>query len=363
MLNLLKEEIRKMGVSSYAYVYARVRARMSDILDERKIKAVLDAKNKEDFLSSLMDTAYRDRLTKVPSKEIRDMEKALKEELIDQYLMVIKSTKHEIREMFIEILRRLEVENIKSVIRSKVMAFPSGVSEREEPLFFPVVSFFRRKMDKLSEAENLEEMIKQLEEPYRSVLEEVLPEYEKSKRILVLENALDKEIFDALWNRIEKLKGEDKEIVRRIIGSEFDIANIMTLLRCKAEGVEEKEIQKYFLPYVYAFNFNATDIKASISAEDVVSAIRLLPPSDYKEALTQSIPVYEEEKSPIPFENSLRKQFSRIIKNALKGYPLNIGTVIGYLYFKEEEIKNLCAISVCKENNIPAEEIMKFIMI
>jgi vacuolar-type H+-ATPase subunit C/Vma6 len=49
------------------------------------------------------------------------------------------------------------------------------------------------------------------------------------------------------------------------------------------------------------------------------------------------------------------------IKDILRGYPINIGTTIGFLYLKEIEISNLCTIAVCTENEIPAEETMKLL--
>ena len=44
------------------------------------------------------------------------------------------------------------------------------------------------------------------------------------------------------------------------------------------------------------------------------------------------------------------------------GYPIDIGTVLGYLYLKELEIRNICTIAVCKENELPAEETLKLII-
>ena len=105
-----------MSVSKYAYAYARIRARMSDILSEGRLREFIDAKNKDDFLSSLTDTLYGERIAKAASTDIRSIEGALKEEIIEQYLMVIRSTKGKIRDVFEEFFRRLEVENLKSVI-------------------------------------------------------------------------------------------------------------------------------------------------------------------------------------------------------------------------------------------------------
>lgn len=334
---------------------------MGDILDGRRLRELVDAR-REDFLSLLMDTTYKEKLTKAGLVEVdaRSIERALKEELIDLYLMVIKSTEGVARAVFEEIHRRLEVKNLKAVIRAKAT---NGTRTRttESALLFPVEDFFKRRISRLMEADSLEGVINQLENPYRKVLEVALPEYKKSKRILVLENALDEEISGAVWSRIERLRGEDKETVRKIVGTEFDLVNLMTLLRCKAEGIAEGEMRKYFLPYVYAFDFDAEAVKDSMSAENVSTAIQLMPASAYKELLTDALSSYEAEGSLIPFEDVLWRYFFMTVKKILRGYPINISTLIGFLYLKEIEVRNLCTIAVCKENEIPAEEILKLI--
>nr|QNO53358.1 V-type ATP synthase subunit C [Methanosarcinales archaeon ANME-1 ERB6] len=362
-------EIEAMTVSKYAYVYARIRARMCELMDERRLRELVDTRS-EDFLSSLMDTtaAYKDKLTKAAlvGVEAREIEITLKEDLIDQYLMVIKSTEGAIRDVFVEFLRRLEVKNLKAVIRAKAAeVHGTGTSTAEAPMFFPVEDFFKRRISRLTEADSIENVIKQSESPYKRVLEDALPEYEKSKRVLVLENVLDEEISGAIREKVERLSGADKEIARKIVGTEFDLMNLMILLRCKSEGIAEAEIRKYLLPDGFSFDFNL-DVGAmndSISAENVSSAVQLMPASAYKEVLTGALSSYEAEKSLAPLENALSQYFFVTVKSILRGYPLNIGTIIGFLYLKEIEIRNLCTIAVCKENEIPVEETMKMVML
>ena len=366
---MLRGEIEAMAVSKYAYVYARIRARMSELMDERRLRELVDTRS-DDFLSSLMDTtaAYKDKLTKAAlvGVEAREIEITLKEDLIDQYLMVIKSTEGAIQDVFVEFLRRLEVKNLKAVIRAKAAeVHGTGTITAEAPMFFPVEDFFKRRISRLTEADSIENVIKQSEDPYKRVLEDALPEYEKSKRVLVLENVLDEEISGAIREKVERLSGADKEIARKIVGTEFDLTNLMILLRCKSEGIAEAEIRKYLLPDGFSFDFNL-DVGAmndSISAENVSSAVQLMPASAYKEVLTGALSSYEAEKSLVPLENALSQYFFVTIKSTLRGYPINIGTIIGFLYLKEIEIKNLCTIAVCKENEIPAEETMKMVML
>jgi len=348
----------RMSVSGYAYSYARVMSRMSDILSEGRLKDLMAVGTKDDFLSSLIETAYKEKLTKASSTDMRNIELALKEELIDQYLMVLRSTRGKVRAFFEELFRRFEVENLKAVIIAKA----TGVLT-EKPLFFPVEDFFGRKMSGLMDAESVKNVIMRSEDPYKRVLEDVLPEYEESEKVLILENTLYQELYGAIWARMTRLGTEDREIVRKIVGTELDIINITTLLRCRAAGIKESELMEYFLPYTYSFDFNAANAKASMSAEDASTVVQLLPPSAYKEVLIDAIPEYEEEKSLIPFEQALRKLFFYTIKNTLRGTPINIGTIIGFLYLKELEINNLCTISVCKENDLSAEETMGIVML
>jgi len=348
-----------MSVSKYAYVYARIRARMGDMLDERKLRTLVDARNKDDFLSSLMDSPYKDKLTKATSDDLRDTERALKEELIDQYLMVLLSTGGEVRALLEELFRRFEVANLKTVVAARA----TGVVTTEELPFPSVDDFFGRRIRGLMEEDSVESVMKQLKDPYRSILEEVFPEYKKSNRILILESALDDELYGAIWNRMKRLAEEDKKIVRRIVGTEVDIANLMTLLRCKLDGIEEKELRSFFFPYNSSLDLAAPSAKAAVSANDVRSAIQMLPPSVYKDALTDALPEYEEENSLIPFEKSLKKLFLSTIKHTLRGYPFNIGAIMSFLYLEEIEIRNLCAIAVSKENEIPPEEITRSIIV
>ncbi len=347
-----------MSVSGYAYSYARVMSRMSDILSEGQLKDLMAVGTKDDFISSLMDTTYKENLTKASSTDLRNIELALKCELIDQYLMVLRSTRGKVNAFFEELFRRFEVKNLKAVIIAKA----TGVLT-EKPLFFPVEDFFGRTMSGLMDADSMKNLIMRLEDPYKRVLDDVLPEYEASKKPLILESALYQELCGAIWARMTGLGAKDRAIVRKLIGTEFDIMNITTLLRCKAAGIKEAEMTKYLLPYTYSFDSNADNVKASMSAEDASTVVQLLPPSAYKEVLMGAILEYEEEKSLIPFERALMNLFSGTIKNTLRGAPINIGAIIGFLYLKELEIKNLCTISVCKENDLSAEETMGIVML
>ncbi len=364
-----------MSVSRYAYVYARVRARMGDLLSDKDWRALVDAR-KDDFITLLMESPYKACITKLNMTEVNAqmIEGALKQELMDQYLMVIRSTEGSLRDFIIEVFRRFEEMNVKAVIRAKAagISFTTTAGTGATTLF-PVDSFFKRhesirmspKM--LDEADSLDTLIKRLEEPYRSVLENAMQEYRSSGRLWVLENALDKELFASIWSKREHLRKRDRETVSKVIGTELDIVNLMTMLRCKDEGITVEEMERYFIPYpcYYAFNPDDDAVRNALMADTLTSTIQLLPESPYKAVLSDVIPEYEEQKhkSLIPFELALMRYFTRWVKKVLSGYPVDMGTVLGYLYVKELEIKALCTIAVCKENELPSEETEKLVVV
>ncbi len=350
-----------MGVSNYANVYARIRARVGNIIAEAEIRELIEARP-NDFLPLLMDTAYKEQLTRagVTTLDARRIEQALKAELVSQYEMVLRSTKGSIQNVFSEILRRLEVKNLKALLRTKATAArtPTG----GETLMFPVENVFKRRMSKLKEVDTLADLVTRVESPYREVLANAHPEYETTGQLIVLERALDEEISGAIWERTEKLGGLDREIVRKIVGTELDMTNIMTLLRCKAEEIPPGKLRSYLLPYTYLVDFGAEALNETIMAENVGAAIRAMPTSPYEDVLNRALPDYDAEKTLIPFEDALWRQFATVVRKTLKGYPINIGTIIGFLYLKELEIQNLCTIAVGKENTLPAEEIAKLVL-
>ena len=329
------------------------------MLTGRDLRALVDAR-KEDFIAALMDTPYKASLTKENLTEIdaHTIEKAMKQELIHQYLMVIRSTEAALRDFMIELFRRFEVMNMKAIIRAKAEA--AGTTE--SVLLFPVEPLFKDYRSILATG-SLEEAIKHFEEPYRVALEASMPEYKRSNRLLDLENALDRVLFGAICSTKERLRRADRETVEKLMGTELDIANIMTLLRCKEEGIAVADMERYFIPYSYAFDLDIDAVRDAFAADSISSAIQLLPDCPYKPVLSDAIPHYEEQKSLLPFELALQRYFVKWIRKAMFDYPIDIGTVLGYLYLKELEIRNICTIAVCKENELPAEETLKLVMV
>ena len=337
------------GVARYGYVYARVRARFADVLDAGDIRALIEAEGWDEFISTLMNTPYGKVAT--GAGDARELERALKQELTAQYMMIMRSvTEKRLRNFFHHFFRRLEVENLKAIIRLKARRHAG------EPLMYPVDDYFKRGITMLAREDiTIDALFDRLKEPYKSVLSAHMAHMRKNGDTLPLERALDKEIFTAIFESARRLHGDDRRIVREIVGLEVDIANVIAFLRCKQEDTTAD-----LLPFAFSLPFEK--LRDAAFAEDIPSSIRSLPDGIIRRSLERAIPDYESEHSLLPFEKELRKMFYERVKSIIRGYPINIGTIIGFLYVKEIEIQNICAIAIGKEHEMPADNLMKLVL-
>lgn len=339
-----------MSTSEYAYVNARVRARKKDLLGEGELKTLTEATDLKEVISVLLNTPYESEMTKLPEEPtVGEVESALSNHLLNNYLFIINSVKGDIRTLLIEILRKFEVDNLKAILRSKYAGTPSS-----KFAYFPVEKIFKRMTSKLLEASSVDELIDLLDSPYKEVLEDKFSEYKKMRNLLPFENALNKYMFDRIWFRMNRLAPSDRSSAQRLIGLFHDSINIMTILRCKVEGINPEEIENYLLPYGFRK-------KEFVMADDVKSAV-LAAGETYKGVLSGALDEFEKEKTLLPFELALRKHLLEESRNLLTVNPFQIGTLIGFLNLKENEVRNLRVIASSIEKLNP-DSIRKLIVL
>ena len=260
-----------MSVSEYAYINAKVHVKKGDLIDLKKMRSLMEASTTREMITHLMDTTYREELSNLPpDATILDVERAILDNMVKTFVSVTKSVGTEGGRMLcMELLRRFEVANLKSVLRAQ----HTGMSG-EELVFIPVEDLFKRRFSRLIDLANIEEMIPLLEGTvYKEVLELSLPAFRETQKLFVLESALDTELFHSIWTRAQKLGVNDSHVAMKILGAKFDLINIMTILRGKADRIDLSQLRGYVLPYG---RMNPDLTKDAIMADDVKSILQVL---------------------------------------------------------------------------------------
>mgnify|MGYP003303240035 CR=1 FL=1 len=162
-----------LDVYPYLHPNARVRARKGRLFDDKQISELVEANNVEEITNYLRGSPdyaeYLDNYT---------LEKALDIQLGETYDLVSRMAPKEIQSSFKVMAKKSDIANIKSLLTAK----EAGLSqEATEELLVPTGSLYED-LQRLSDVDTVTDVVAGLDgTEYAPILEEVLPEYEKTE--------------------------------------------------------------------------------------------------------------------------------------------------------------------------------------
>jgi V/A-type H+-transporting ATPase subunit C len=174
--------------------------------------------------------------------------------------------------------------------------------------------------------------------------------YGEDTTLFELEQQLDLLYFRHIWSEKDKLDRDNREIMRRILGMEIDMRNILWVYRLKKHydvptGVIVASLNEtsYQLP--------ADSLSKMKDAEDIEGMLEIVAKSPYKDVFVNF--------------NNPRRDFTRAMNMAYRQEarlrPFSIASAAGYLFDKAEEINRVTTVLEGVRYSLPAAEIMKFI--
>jgi len=342
-----------LDIYPYLHPNARVRARKGRLFDEKQISELVEANNIEEITNYLRGSPeYAEHLDNYT------LEKALDIQLGETYDLVSRMAPKDVQSSFKVLAKKSDIANIKSLLTAK----EAGLSKEEtENLLIPAGSLYED-IERLSDTDSVTDVVAGLDgTEYAPVLEEVLPEYEKSNMVLPLESALDKYYLEKLLASSETPADENKQILYSYVGNQVDVANIKLILRAKVDGLSYDAISPYMISSGY--QLREWKLKDLMEAEDVTGVVSSLEGTKYAEVLSDVLPQYNETGSAALFEKALDKFLVESAKSASMKKPIGIGPIIGYLSQKEVEIRNLKVIARAKrEADFPISKIREMLV-
>ena len=150
----------------------------------------------------------------------------------------------------------------------------------------------------------------------------------------------------ALWQRLGLLDKSSREAMRRVLGTEIDMRNILWIYRLKRyHKIEGTAVISFLVPVCH----------------------RLSPDDTNYLAATKNLTEFLEAAEHGPYGKIFRNAETfhlgeRTLSHALCGYFKrerdNLTNLCAYLYERHLEIKNIYAITAAKTHGIPPEEIL-----
>jgi len=142
--------------------------------------------------------------------------------------------------------------------------------------------------------------------------------------------------------------------IRRIFKKEVDVRNVAILWRLKARGVDKSKMRDYL---IRGGSLPETTISAIIDAKDIQAIVPILRPK---------LPAFElssEDPTLVELEIALEKAIAAEKVRMFHRSILSIGTLLGFVLLKEEELNNLRKISKGKEFGIPESELKAMLVV
>ncbi|MEM4261761.1 MAG: V-type ATPase subunit, partial [Candidatus Diapherotrites archaeon] len=225
---------------AFGYSNARVKAMKQSLFTEKDFKAMIALKSVEDVYSYLEKTEYRNDLVAVGSLSGRSVADLIEFALTRNFSRVLsKVTKVSpsfVRNRVSSFFERYDVNNVKVILLGKHLGY-SVDKIRQLIIEGGVIS--KGVIEKALVAKTLRDAVLEFAgTPYGSAVAKGFVEYEKTKKIISLTEAIDYAYYSNVLG-FSKKASFNSRLLLRVLKSQIDFKNVSNVLRAKQESLSE----------------------------------------------------------------------------------------------------------------------------
>jgi len=346
------------GASGYAAISAKVRAMYSDLLTPQDIARLSESPDLPALVSILKSTPYGKYLSNLRENELtpRRVILQIRNRLADSYSSVVQQAPEQTRPLVRQLFRYFEVGNLKAVLRSiqTVSSWGSDIVvwDRVREVLFPFGSFSTIPAQAMVESGSVAAAVELLRgSAYESTMSFAMRRYSAEQNLFPLEVALDLDYWRRLWGEVKNLKGKDREMGGKLIGSLLDLNNLMWAIRYRIyHNLSEEELINYTLPFGY--RVRDEDVRAIAAGADIASVVSRIYPN-----IPDVNALLEHPQAGLPkLEYLLKQQVMNQCVSAFIGDPFHIGIPLSYLLLSDFELQDLVVLIEAKSSKLSNEE-------
>ncbi|MFP4384148.1 MAG: V-type ATPase subunit [Spirochaetia bacterium] len=337
-------------VGRYAFIHAKLRARLSKMLSSEKEKALSEAASLNEGLHLLKGTEYEEIARIYESTgDLKMCELELRKKEITTLQEIRKNLKEELADFIDALLLYYETDKVKNLfrlwfdrkVRGRDIRFYTGYLIHDRILYsIPA--------DGIINADSPAETVSLLEgTPFREPGEQKLSTSVRGGSLFLFETELDRIYYRELFTAIDRLPKKDRGIALKLYSAEVDLENINRIIRfSNFYGYTYQETRPYLLPYgegtVYrnsAAGSGETDSREK--EQELYSSVL----EDYGIALDSADNAAWSRDNRLELLNGMMEQvLDREVQKILYGYPFTIGIILAYIIRKKKEINRVMGI-------------------
>ena len=337
----------KIRLGMYPYTYVRVAVMRTLLIKKEEYPRLIKMKLDE-IARFLEETNYKAEIDELAAKYsgAELLEHALNKNLVNTFIKLRRISPENLNLLINAYLKRNDILNIKTILRGKYI----GAAEQEiEPLLLPIGTLSYDYLISLMKQATAEDVLKNLKIIFFDELEEAFEIYKKEGMLTAIEAALDRIYYSGLLQFTKRLPGQEN-LFREFLKSEIEMLNILTLLRLKMENMGSKEIIRYL--FFSGRHEEDERLMKLLDAKELDEISKLVEKRAYGSIIKEGLKVLKERGTLTDLEIGFYKFLLRKSILLQHQHPLSIDVILGYMFAKEIEVRNLKTIIKGKQLNM-----------
>jgi ATP synthase A1 C subunit len=322
-------------IASFAYPVARVRAMGNPFVREEELATLAESHTLHELMEKIQDHGFDLKLEE--TAPLRDLDQVLDRYYLQEVSLFLDSVPDSIRPFFTAFHSLSESEQLKTAIRSRHAGLnPEIIHSR----MIPVGIVTPELIDGCAHSEKVDDIVSLLQETvYGRALAESLPHYHDQGSTLPLERALDLTALREINHSKSRIDNLLAGPVGEFCGIYTDITNILTVLRARTEGLDPAEAS---LSIVSGGAFYEDwRMRQLLETPTIPEILHQLSGTEYFDAISAAIPLFEETASVHPLEHELERYLLRKVAILASTYHLTGGPLIRFIVARFIEIRNI----------------------
>ncbi len=342
--------MKQNPTSLYGFINAKLRAKIGLMRESHIIEDLLKAKGVVEAVAVLRDSEHASVATAYDrTGDIQQMELALLYNEVEMYQEVAKYLEGKPAEFVLNLLGKIEVDNLKNTIRLWY-----GSIIRRRPMRYRSEYLFKEKLlndidwTALVNATAWEGVCKALANtPYSELVTSFTEQQLDDEGLFVLENMLDKQWYEHMMASTERLSKQDKSVAQSVFMVDIDLKNLLIMVRYGwYHKMDSTKLESLFLPWgrVYKHKSVLEFVRSTAQGRDPFAVIEQLYPG-----LNQEIQQISEEKrgsvhadelmalQNLRIEAYLHERRKSVYRKMLASDPFTIGVCLAYFFLYKEE--------------------------
>jgi len=330
------KEPEKIKLGFYSYTYVRVVV-MRTLLFKRDDYQKMLKMSFSEIAKFLQDSNYRKEINELAAQYSGAdlIELALNRNLAESFRKLLRISSPEIGMLVGEYLKRKDIEDIKTILRGK---FTNTDEKTVAASIMGAGTFDRGFLLSLLKKESAEDVLKAMKINNLPEFKIALKDFKEKNNLAGIENALDKYYYINIIKFSRRLPKQG-DLFRQFLRKEVDILNILTLLRLKKHNFRKGEIKNFIIPY----DNKAKDLWISnlVNADGLDNLAKLLEKTEYRNIISKGMEEFKKTGSLIMLEIGLYRHLLKQTILFMHQHLLSIDVILGYMFAKDIEVRNL----------------------